>query len=90
MTGYLNIFENGTTKMSFLTANNEFLKRYTKIWEKISNLTNKKFDSNPVYKNKYINTKIGSCNNDIKTNFHDIDNKNNKLPEKTNRVSACH
>ena len=90
MTGYLNIFENGTTKMSFLTANNEFLKRYTTIWEKISNLTNKKFDSNPVYKNKYINTKIGSYNNDIKTNFHDIDNKNNKLPEKTNRISACH
>ena len=90
MTGCLNIFENGTTKMSFLTANNEFLERYTTIWEKISNLTNEKFDSNPVYKNKYINTKIGSYNNDIKTNFHDIDNKNNKLPEKTNRISACH
>ena len=36
MTGYLNIFEDGTRKMSFLTDNNEYLERYTKIWQKIS------------------------------------------------------
>ena len=82
MMGYLNIFEDGTRKMSFLADNNEFLERYTKIWEKISNLIDKKFDSDPVYNNKYINTKIRSYNNDIITNFHNIDNKNNKLPEK--------
>ena len=51
--------------------------------KKISDLINKKFDSDPVYNNKYINTKIRSYNNDIKSNFHDIDNKNNKLPEKS-------
>ena len=73
MTGYLSIFEDGTRKMSFLTDNNEFLERYTKIWEKISD---------PVYYNKYINTKIRSYNNDIMANFHNIDNKYNKLPEK--------
>ena len=88
MTGYLNIFEDGTKKMSFLTDNNEFLERYTKIWEKISDLIDKKFDSDPVYNNKYINTKIRSYNNDIMTNFHDIDNKNNKLPEK-NKPYRC-
>ena len=94
MTGYLNIFESErseqseqsgrsvTRKMSFLTDNNEFLERYTKIWEKISNLIHKKVDSDPVYNNKYINTKIRSYNYDIITNFHDNDNKNNKLPEK--------
>ena len=42
MMGYLNIFEDGTRKMSFLTDNNEFLERYTKIWEKISDLIDKK------------------------------------------------
>ena len=88
MTGYLNIFEDGTKKMYFLTDNNEFLERYTKIWEKISDLIDKKFDSDPVYNNKYINTKIRSYNNDIMTNFHDIDNKNNKLPEK-NKPYRC-
>ena len=63
--------------MFFFTDNNEFLERYTKILEKISNLIDKKFDSDPVYNNKYINTKIRSYNNDIITNFHDNDNKNN-------------
>ena len=77
--------------MSFFTTNNnEFLENYNAIWEKISDLINKKFDSDPLYNNKYIKTKIGSYNNDIKTNFYNIDNKNNKLPGKTNRISACH
>ena len=55
--------------MSFFTDNHEFLERYTAIWEKISDLVNKKFDSDPIYNNKYTNTKIRSYNNDIKTNF---------------------
>ena len=84
-TGYLNIFENGNRKMSFFTNNNE---RYTAIWEKISDLVNKKFDSDPIYNNKYINTKIRSYNNGIIINFHNIDNKNNKLPEK-NKLYKC-
>ena len=83
MTGYLNVFEDSTRKMYFFTDNNEFLERYTKIWEKISDLIDKKSDSDPVYNNKYINKKIRSYNNDIITNFHDNDNKNNKLPEKS-------
>ena len=51
MTGYLNIFEDGNKKMPFFTDNNEFLERYTKRWEKISDLIDKKFDSDPVYNN---------------------------------------
>ena len=60
MTGYLNIFKDRSRKMSFLTDNNEYLERYTIIWGKISDLINKKFDSDPVYNNKYTNTKISS------------------------------
>ena len=85
MTGYLNISENGNRKMSFFTNNNE---RYTAIWEKISDLVNKKFDSDPIYNNKYIKTKLRSYNNGIIINFHNIDNKNNKLPEK-NKLYKC-
>ena len=88
MTGYLNIFKDGARKMSFFTDNNEFLERYTAIWEKISDLVNKKFDSDPIYNNKYINTKIRSYNNDIKTNFRNVANKNNKLSEK-NKPYKC-
>ena len=88
MTGYLNIFKDGARKMSFFTDNNELLERYTAIWEKINDLVNKKFDSDTIYNNKYTNTKIRSYNNDIKTNFRNIDNKNNKLPEK-NKPYKC-
>ena len=88
MMGYLNIFKDGTRKMSSFTNNNEFFKRYTAIWEKISDLVKKKFDSDPIYNNKYINTKIRSYNNDIITNFRHIDNKNNKLLEK-NKPYKC-
>ena len=35
-----------------------------------------------------MNTKIRPYNNEIKINFHDIDNKNNKLPEK-NKPYKC-
>ena len=58
---------------------------------KKSDLINIKFDSDPIYNNKYINTKIRSYNNDTKTNFCDTDNKNNKnnkLPEK-NKPYRC-
>ena len=36
----------------------------------------------------FITINIQSYNNDIKTNFHGIDNKNNKLPEK-NKPYRC-
>ena len=88
MAGYLYIFKDDTRKMSVFTNKNEFLGRYTAIWEKISDLVNKKFDSDLIYNNKYINTKIRLYNNDIKTNFRNIDNKNNKLPEK-NKPYKC-
>ena len=70
------------------TDSNEFLERYTSIWEKISDLVSKKFDSDPIYNKKYINTKIRLYNNDIKTNFSNINNKNNKSPEK-NKLYKC-
>ena len=54
--------------------------------KKTSDLVNKKFDGDTIYSNKYINTKIRSYNNDIITNFRNIDNKNNKLPEKKETV----
>ena len=46
--------------MSFKVSYNKLLKEYNKIWEKISNLLNIKFDIEPVYSDgdKYIKTKI--------------------------------
>ena len=46
--------------MSFNVFDNKLLKEYTKIWEKVSNSVNIKFDSEPVYgdNDKCIKTKI--------------------------------
>ena len=48
--------------------------------EKIRDLIGKKFDSEPVYGDKYIKTKIKSYNNDIRTNFHGEGNSK-KVPK---------
>ena len=48
-----------------------YLKKYKKIWEKISSLLNKKFDSDSVYgdNDKYIKTKVKQYGEKITTNF---------------------
>ena len=50
--------------MSFKVIDNKLLKKYTKIWKKISGLVAKKFDSD-----KYIKTEIKSYGDMVSTNF---------------------
>ena len=69
MIGYVKCFDDNNI-MSFLADDKEFLKEYTKVWEKIRDVIGKKFDSEPLFGDKYIKTKIKSYNNDIRTNFH--------------------
>ena len=59
MIRYVKHFDSNKT-MSFKVSDNKLLKKYNKIWEKISNLMNIEFDSKPVYGGgeKYIKTKI--------------------------------
>ena len=79
MNGYVKCFDDNKT-MSFLAHDKEFLKEYTKVWEKIKDLIGKKFDAEPVYSDKYIKTKIKSYNNDIRTHFHGEGNSR-KVPK---------
>ena len=48
MIGYVKHFDSNKT-MSFKFSDNKLLKKYRKIWEKVSNLLNIEFDSEPVY-----------------------------------------
>ena len=80
MIGYIKYFDDNKKIMSFVVDDAELLIKYTEIWNKIRDLINKKFDSEPVYNNKYINTKIKLSNNDIKTNFQD-ENNIREVPE---------
>ena len=48
MIGYVKNFDSNKT-MSFKVGDNKLLKRYNKIWEKISNLTNIDFEMHLYY-----------------------------------------
>ena len=48
------------------------LENYNEIWDKISKVIKKEFGCEPVYNDKYLNTKIYSKNQHIQNqNFHD-------------------
>ena len=70
MIGYVKHFDSNKA-MSFKVGDNKLLKKYKKIWEKISNLMNIGFDSDPVYgdNDKYIKTKIKMHEDRVNTNF---------------------
>ena len=40
--------------MFFLIKDEKLLEKYNETWKKFSNITKKEFDSNHVYKEKYI------------------------------------
>ena len=67
----LNYVKQFDTNMSFKVSDNKLLKKYNKIWEKISNLWDIKFDSQSVYGDgdKYIMTKIKMYGDRVNTNF---------------------
>ena len=70
MIGYVKCFDSNKT-MSFKVTDNELLKKYNKIWERVGNLLSIKFDSEPVYgdNDKYIKTKIKLYGDKINTDF---------------------
>ena len=70
MVRYLKHFDSNKT-MSFKVSDKKLLKKYTKLWEKISNLMNINFDGEPVYdgNDKYIQAKIKMYEDRVNTNF---------------------
>ena len=70
MIGYVKNVDSNKT-MSFKVGDNKLLKKYNKIWEKISNLMNIEFHSEPVYgdNDKYKKTKIKMYEDRVNTNF---------------------
>ena len=87
MIGYVKCFDNNKT-MYFKVSDNKLLKKYNKIWEKISNLMNIEFDSEPFYgdNDEYVKTKIKLYGDKINTNFQD----KKKYQKKMHHISAYH
>ena len=66
-----------TKCMSFLIKDEKLFEKHNEMWEKVSNIIKKEFDSKPVWNEKYLKylkTKIKSYNEKINTNF-----QNNKI-----------
>ena len=59
--------------LSFKVSDKKLLKKYIKIWRKISSLMKKEFASEPIYGDcsKYIKTKIKSYGDKVIVNFQD-------------------
>ena len=60
---------NKTKYMPFLIKNDESLEKYNEILEKVKNSIKNKFDSKPIYNEKYLKAKIKSCNGKVSTMF---------------------
>ena len=69
--------------MSFLIKNSEVWEKYKYIWNVIKNKLNIKFDSQPIYENKYLKTKVREFDVSTKTKF-----LGNNLP-KENTYYTC-
>ena len=70
MIGYVKCFDSNKL-ISFKVIDKKLLKKYTKIWKRVSSLMNIELDSKPVYgsNDKYIKTKIKTYEDKVNTNF---------------------
>ena len=79
MNAYTKYFDNGSKGMNLLVCDELLIEKYNEIWNKIKNLFKKESDSEPVYNDKDIKTKINSYN----MNFY-----GNKMSKKNERYTC--
>ena len=86
MIGYVKFFDSNKT-MSFKVSNKKLLKKYTKIWKRVSSLIGKEFNSGIFYgdSDKNIKTKIKTYEDKINTNF-----QGKKSTRKMHHTNFCH
>ena len=56
--------------MHFLIEDDDLLKKYNTIWDKVSADMKNEFDSDPVYNKNYLKTRIKSHGDEV-TDFYD-------------------
>ena len=77
MNAYAKYFDKNNKYINLLVNDKKIFKKYSEIWNKIENLIKQEFNSEPVYNDKYIKTKIKIYINRVYTNF-----QHNKLPKR--------
>ena len=68
---YRKHFDETKYMLFFLIKNDELIEKYNEIWNKVSKVIKKGFDSQLAYNNKYIKAKLKSYEVKINTNFND-------------------
>ena len=76
----------GKKSISFVIKDDSVPDKYNEIWDKIKETLNIKFNSMPVYDEKYMKVKVREFNGAIKTTF-----LGNKIPEENEHYTciAC-
>ena len=69
MNGYIKYFDNGGKNMSFKIEDESVYLKHIEIWNKIKDILNVKFHSQPIYNGKYIKTKVKTFNGMVNTLF---------------------
>ena len=57
---YVKSYDGETKWIYFSIEDDELMKKYNNIWNKVSNSVKKEFDSEPIYNKKFLKTKIKS------------------------------
>ena len=79
MCGYIKYFDNGGKNMSFKIEDESVYLKYTEIWNKIKKLLGIRFQSQPIYDDKCIKTKVKTFSSMINTLF-----SGNEIPNERN------
>ena len=67
MSEYIKYFDNGGKNISFIIKDESVHLKYTEIWNEITKSRNTRFDSQHIYDEKYIKTKVKTFRNMINT-----------------------
>ena len=80
ISGYIKYFDNSGENMSFEIEDESVYLKYTEIWNKIKDILNVEFHSQPTHDDKYIKTKVKTFNSMINTIFSGDEIPEKKLP----------
>ena len=67
---YVRSYDGQSKWMYFLIEDGDLLKKYNTTWDKVSTDIEKEFDSEPVYNQEYLKTRIKSHGDGV-TDFYD-------------------
>ena len=80
VSGHIKYFDNGGKNMSFKIEDESVCLKYAEIWIKIKKLLNTRFHIQPIYNEKYVNTKVKTLSSMINILF-----SGNEIPKERNR-----